>query len=93
MFVSVPTVRLSGSGDGSVDGQWRRATTVQTGTVFVVVDGSLVRERRDCLVQAIAWFEASVVGQQGQSTTILHITLEVANSKAKSEGIQIYCYM
>ena len=27
-----------------------------------------------------------------QSTTILLITLEVANSKAKSEGIQIYCY-
>ena len=39
----------------------------------------------------VAWFEASVVGQ-GQSTTILLITLEVANSKAKSEGIQIYCY-
>ena len=34
----------------------------------------------------------TVVGQQGQSTTILLITLEVANSKAKSEGIQIYCY-
>lgn len=55
------------------------------------VDSSLVRERRDCLVEAVAWYEASVVGQ-GQSTIILFITLEVANSKAKSEGIQIYCY-
>ena len=40
------------------------------------VDSSLVRERVYCLVEA-------VVGQ-GQSTTILLITLEVANSKAKS---------
>ena len=67
--------------------------------VVVFVDSSLVRERGDCLVEAVAWFEASVawfeasVVGQGQSTTIFLITLEVANSKAKSEGIQIYCYM
>ena len=32
-------------------------------TVSVCVDSSLVRERRDCLVEAVAWYEASVVGQ------------------------------
>ena len=36
--------------------------------------------------------KTGVVGQ-GQSTTMLFITLEVANSKAKSEGIQTYCYI
>ena len=54
-----------------------------------VADGGLVRKRGACLVEG-RW-EASVVGQ-GESTTIFFITLEVANSKAKSEGIQIYCY-
>ena len=27
------------------------------------VDSSFVRERRDCLVEAVTWYEASVVGQ------------------------------
>ena len=31
--------------------------------VVVLVDSSLVRERGDGLVEAVAWFEASVVGQ------------------------------
>ena len=66
--------------------------SVCVGDVLVRVDADcgLVRKRGACLVEDRR--DASVVGQQGQSTTILFITLEVANSKAKSEGIQIYCY-
>ena len=64
-------------------GQWRRATTVWT--VRLSGSGWTVLLRLSV--------ESETVVGQGQATTIFHITLEVANSKAKSEGIQIYCYM
>ena len=60
--------------------------------VGVVVDSSLVRERMDCLVEAFGR-KRDCCWSGRQATTILHITLEVANSKAKSEGFQIWCYM
>ena len=91
--------------EASVVGRGQSTTVVSDGSnvgLFVssLVDSSLVRERGDCLVEAVAWFEARVgclVRSEcrwsgRQATTILLITLEVANSKAKSEGIQIYCY-
>ena len=42
-------------------------------SVCVDADGGLVRKQGACLVEGRR--EASVVGQQGQSTTILFITL------------------
>ena len=36
--------------------------------VCVGDDGSLVRERGDCLVEAVAWYESSVVGRWGRTT-------------------------
>ena len=42
------------------------------------------------LLRVLAGNECCWSGRR--ATTIFLITLEVANSKAKSEGIQIYCY-
>ena len=53
--------------DGVSSRRCGRSRTV--GSLVRVGDGCLlVREQRDCLVEAVAWYEASVVGRQGQAT-------------------------
>ena len=78
------TVRIGVSlnvGDGVGDGCRQCRRRFVSVSVYGVAS-LLVRGQRGCLVEGI-------VGQQGQSTIRLFVTLEVANSKAKSEGIQI----
>ena len=79
--MSVSVSLVSGDGDDSAD----------SGDGHDSADSLLVRERGARLVEAFGG-KRDCCWSGRQATTILHITLEVANSKAKSEGIQIYCY-
>ena len=78
-------------GDGVGDGVRVRVRRWCPSLSFRCVDSSLVGERMDCFVEAFGG-KRDCCWSERQATTILLITLEVANSKAKSEGIQIYCY-
>ena len=65
-LVEVVFGRATGKDRSSVDGQWRQATTVRTGTVFVVVDGSLVRKRGACVVEGIDGKRVLLVSRDSQ---------------------------